>query len=658
GRNIELEIYTDKGMTNRAYHAMESLKKSMLWDEETFGLEYDLDLYMIVAVDSFNAGAMENKGLNIFNSQYVLAEPSTATDSDYDGVEGVIGHEYFHNWTGNRVTCRDWFQLTLKEGLTVFRDQEFSGDMTDRTVKRIDDVSILRGHQFPEDNGPNAHPIKPESYIEINNFYTATVYEKGAEVIRMINTLIGKKNFRKGMDLYFKLHDGNAVTTENFVDAMAEASGVDLTQFKLWYKQAGTPVVNIKSAYKDGMFTLTVDQTLPKTSFGGTQEPMFFPLTIGLYTKDGNDLTPVDNKLIISKASESFSFETGKDVIPSLLQNFSAPVIVNYDYTTNELITLLKYDRDNFNRFDSARRLTMISIDQIIKDSVVGKDGTIDSNIIDALKYLLEDNSLDNRYKATLLYIPTLDIITATMNVYDYQLADKALKTYKTLLATELKGTLFRLFEDNVTDVFELTKEAIGQRTIKNRALNILSFLGDDIKEIAQLQFNRANNMTDYMAAYSALQECEDSVRIEANSEFYGKWKDNFLVMNKWFAIQASRNDLEVLNDIKELSSKDIFDKNNPNRIRSLYGIFSGRNLAQFHREDGKGYELIANLIMDIDGFNPHVSARMATTFQTYSYLPPALAEKMKIQLEAILKIDDISSGLYEIVSKTLKTRA
>lgn len=631
----------------------------MKWDEDVFGLEYDLDIYMIVAVDSFNAGAMENKGLNIFNSVYVLADPATATDSDFEGVEAVIAHEYFHNWTGNRVTCRDWFQLTLKEGLTVFRDQEFSADMTDRTVKRIEDVSILRNHQFPEDRGPNSHPIKPKSYITIDNFYTATVYEKGAEVIRMIHTIIGKKKFREGMDLYFKRHNGQAVTTEDFVQAMADASGHDFTQLKKWYSQAGTPVIDVTSDYSDGVFRLNIKQNIPETSYNGLREPLYFPLKLGLLTTEGKDVTPEsDLNIIISKQNETFSFKTEEMVIPSLLQGYSAPVIVHYSYTTKELITLLASDSDNFNRFDAARRLTMISIDSIIQNLNGGTVCKINPGIIDVYKKLLTDSKLDKKYLATLLYLPDVKNITSTMDEYDYTLANRAKNIYISLFATELKGHLFRVFEDNVREKYEFNKIAVGERSLKNRALYILSFLGEDITEVALKQFRTADNMTDYIAAYTGLQKCDSSTRESVNREFHNKWKDNFLVMNKWFAVQASRDSSDVLTDVIELYNHETFDKNNPNRIRSLLGGFAVRNSAQFHMADGKGYKFLADKIIEIDGFNSHVSSALANAYQTYAYLPENQGILMKFELDRILKKSDISSGLYEIISKTLKTRA
>lgn len=651
GRNIRLEIYTDPGKSLLAKHAMESLKKSMKWDEDVFGLEYDLDIYMIVAVDSFNAGAMENKGLNIFNSVYVLADPETATDSDFEGVEGVIAHEYFHNWTGDRVTCRDWFQLTLKEGLTVFRDQEFSSDMTDRTVKRINDVSTLRTFQFAEDKGPNSHPIKPASYIEIDNFYTATVYEKGAEIIRMIHTLIGSNNFRKGMDLYFNRHDGNAVTTEDFVSAMSDASGHDLTMFKRWYNQAGTPVVDVESSYSNGEFNLKLTQTLNETSYKGDREPLYFPFNIALYNEDGKNITPHGTgQIIMTKDVENLTFTTGENAIPSLLQNYCAPVIVNYNYTTEQLITLLRFDEDNFNRFDAARRLAMISINDII----AGK--SIDKRIINAYKELLSDHKLEKRYLATLLYIPEVKDIAGSMDIYNYTIANDSRTSYALSLATELKGDLFRTFENNVRDKYIFGKEAVAERSLKNKVLSILSYLGDDIAEISLKQFSTSDNMTDYIAAYSALQKCSDDIRKKANLEFHNKWKDNFLVMNKWFTIQALRNSDDVLNDIITLSDHPLFDKTNPNRIRSLFVAFASRNSAHFHKADGSGYKYISNKIMEIDKYNSHVSSNLASAFQTYSYLPKIQADLMKIELDKIVTEDKISPGLFEIVSKTLKS--
>lgn len=658
GRSIELQIYTDKGKGYQSQHAMESLKKSMKWDEDNFSLEYDLDLYMIVAVDSFNAGAMENKGLNIFNSVYVLADPETATDKDFEGVEGVIAHEYFHNWTGNRVTCRDWFQLTLKEGLTVFRDQEFSSDMTDRTVKRINDVSILRTHQFAEDRGPNSHPIKPKSYIEIDNFYTATVYYKGAEVIRMIHTIIGDENFKKGMKLYFERHDGEAVTTEDFVSAMSDASGINLDQFKSWYSQAGTPTLDIQSSYKNGTYKLIIKQQIPETSYKGERKPFYLPLNIGLYSSKGKDLTPTGrNQVIISKDEETFEFETGEDVIPSLLQNYSAPVIVNFNYSTEDLITLLGADKDDFNRFDSARRLAMNSVRSIINDLQKGSDPSVDKRIINSYKKLIKESKLDNRYLAALLYIPEVNNIAAEMEEYNYILATDARSKYAEILATELKGSLFRIFEDNVRDSYQFNKKAVGERSIKNRSLEILSYLNNDIREIAHRQFKTADNMTDYIAAYCALQRCDDQIREEVNTEFYNKWHKNPLVMDKWLFIQSARDSKNVLEDIRRLEQTEVFDDTNPNKIRSLYGAFAKANPKHFHSEDGAGYKFIADRIMKIDEFNSHASSSLASAFQSYRYLSNNQAELMKVELKRIVSKERISSGLFEIISKTIKAR-
>lgn len=657
GRDVRLEIFTDPGKSSQALHAMESLKKAMKWDEEVFGLEYDLDLYMIVAVDSFNAGAMENKGLNIFNSAYVLANPETATDSDFEAIEGVIAHEYFHNWTGNRVTCRDWFQLTLKEGLTVFRDQNFSMDMTDKTVKRIADVSVLRSHQFPEDRGPNSHPIKPKSYMTIDNFYTATVYEKGAEVIRMIHTLIGRENFRKGMDLYFKRHTGEAVTTEDFVGAMADASGYNLDQFKRWYNQAGTPIVDVESEFSDGEFRLKIKQTIPETSYNGEREPLLFPCPIGLYSKDGKDFTTDElRNFIVSRNEHKISVKSDKVLIPSILQSYSAPVIVNYNYSTEDLITLLNWDKDEFNRFDAARRLVMISVKKIIEDLKKHTTPLVDKRIINSFKTILESN-MDERYLASLLYLPETKDIVMLMDSYDFILAEKARKSYISIIAESLKSTLFRTFENNVEESYSFNRVSVSKRTLKNKVLSILSYLEDDITEVALKQFRTSDNMSDYVVAYSSLQNCDKSIREEANREFSSKWRENFLVMNKWFMIQASRTSDTILSEIMELEKNPLFDKTNPNRIRSLYGSFAIRNPAGFHKEDGSGYRFIAERIIEIDSYNSHVSASLASAFQAYGYLEDDQAELMKEELERIMKTEGISTGLFEIVSKTLKVR-
>lgn len=674
GRPIDLKIYVDKGNENKCAHAMTSLKKAMKWDEDTFGLECDLDIYMIVAVDAFNFGAMENKGLNIFNSQYVLADPQSATDQNFDGIESVIGHEYFHNWTGNRVTCRDWFQITLKEGLTVFRDQEFSSDMGSRPVKRISDVRILRDFQFVEDGGPNAHPIRPLSYIQVNNFYTVTVYNKGSEVIRMIETLIGREAFRKGITKYFELYDGKAVTTEDFLYAMEKASGFDLEPLKSWYGQAGTPLCRVTERY-DALkqeYELTVEQLPPQTVKKTETRPFYFPLSVGLLDREsGRDFRlkaeghlirgeGETRALVISRPRQTFTFrEIPRRPVPSLLRNFSAPVKIEFDYSEEDLAFLLAHDSDPFNRYDAGQKLAEICLNTMI-DAVQKKKTPVPSEgFLHAFGRLLEDEKLDPAFIAEAVILPSLTALTEPMRICDFEAAFQAREALVKAIASRHENALIRLYERfRETGPYSPDAVSAGKRSLKNAALRYLSALDKPAyRGLVIRQFESASNMTDSMAALELLCHTEGPDRDKALSAFRVKWQKDALVMNKWFAAQAASKSPGTLAAVRELEKDALFDVRNPNKIRALFGVFGG-NLPRFHEPSGAGYAYLASKILEIDSFNPSAAAKLSSVFKKYPRLHERQQELMRGELNRILSAPGLSRDVYEIISKTLEAAA
>uniref|UniRef100_UPI003563BD46 aminopeptidase N n=1 Tax=Halobacteriovorax sp. TaxID=2020862 RepID=UPI003563BD46 len=587
GRKIDLEIYVDKGNESKCGHAMESLKNSMKWDEEVYGREYDLDIYMIVAVDAFNMGAMENKGLNIFNSAYVLADPKTATDSNFFGIEGVIGHEYFHNWTGNRITCRDWFQLTLKEGLTVFRDQEFSSDMNSRVVNRISNVQSLKARQFVEDAGPTAHPIKPSSYIEINNFYTMTIYEKGAEIIRMIHTLLGPEGFRKGTDKYFELFDGQAVTTEDFIHSMSVANdNYDFSQFSNWYHQAGTPDIDIKTSYNEekSEYSITLTQSCRPTPGQTEKKPYHMPFAIGLVDKDGNDfalkLKEVftaqpqieDNILHLTQESETFTF-TGIDhePVPSFNRGFSAPVNLKSDRSLNDYVYLMAHDNDEFNRYESAQALAKSLMICLIKDSANGVELKLDAPYTEAYGKLIKDGSLDNSFKALALGIPSEGMLHQSQEIVDFENTHKVRNFVISTLAKTYEKEFAEIYKSlAVEKEYALTPEAMGERGLKNMVLNfLLTTDNPEYEKWCYDQFNNASNMTDEYASLVMLIHNDSKYSDEVISKFFTKWKHETLVMQKWLTAQSSAPGDKTLSRVKELLSNEVYDKSVPNLVRS-----------------------------------------------------------------------------------------
>lgn len=651
GKKITLEIYVDHGNESKCDHAMTSLKKSMKWDEDRFNLEYDLNLFMIVAVDAFNMGAMENKGLNIFNTHYVLANPKTATDQDFMGIEAVIGHEYFHNWTGNRITCRDWFQLTLKEGLTVFRDQEFSSDLNDRTIERLKNVQRLRHHQFAEDASPMAHPIRPESFIEINNFYTSTVYEKGSEIIRMIHTLIGEKSFQKGMALYVKKHDGQAVTTEDFLAVMEEASGHDLTAFKRWYCQAGTPVCTVTDHYNEitQTYELNVTQNCRPTKESKQKAPFYFPFSVGLLSKTGEVLA--NETLIIKEESQSFSFKNIKSKpIPSLNQDFSAPVNVIYPYEEKELCQLLNQAPNAFNQIEASQELYYRSI----QNRYEGNTETLSSYALNALGQELE-KSANPSITVEKLSIPSLQLIINKQSTpIDIQGLSEARESIFMTLANTHGPLFYKHYKAlNVSEPYTLSPEAISKRRLKNICLYYCVHLGCDYIDLAYTQFKTATNMTDKIAALNALLTTNSSECDAALTTFYDEFKDDPLVMNKWFTLQMSANTPKVKTKLIELAQNPAFNAENPNKIRALYGSFAA-NLPHFHAKDGSGYTLLANAITDIDTFNPSMGSRLANAYKLYPQLEKHYQALIKQELEKLHQTEGLSKNTFEVVETIL----
>ncbi|RLA65433.1 MAG: aminopeptidase N [Epsilonproteobacteria bacterium] len=662
-RKIDLRIYCEKGNEDKCHHAMASLKKAMKWDEDVFGLEYDLDIYMIVAVDAFNMGAMENKGLNIFNSSAVLASPEIATDMNYHRIESIVAHEYFHNWTGNRVTCRDWFQLTLKEGLTVFRDQEFSADMNSRAVQRIQDVQMLKDRQFVEDDGPTAHSIRPERYMEINNFYTATVYEKGAEVIRMIHTLLGNDGFRKGMDKYFELYDGQAVTCEDFVSSMEVANGIDLSQFKNWYSQWGTPRLEVEEIYNDEKNTLELKFRQSSPSGSG---PLYFPFKLGLLNKDGADIklelkegdrSQLDKGILhVKNREEHFVFNNVPHrPILSLNRDFSAPVKLEWKQSYEDMAYLMAHDSNAFNRYEASQGLALKIILNLTQNLVNGEELELDEIYVAAFEKLLIDEKMDLSHKALCLSLPSMNVILQDQNPMEFEASFKAREFVKKTLAEKLHEKFLALYNNySVSKEYLLNIKDVGERTIKNTLLNYLMCQGNkEVEEICYTQFNNATNMTDEMASLFSLSHHENDKREQALDSFFKKWKNEQLVMEKWLSVQGSSPLEDTFERVLRLESSPIFDKNIPNLTRSLWGSFAN-NVVHFHHKSGRGYHLIADKILTMDSINPQVSSQLAKAFRHYKKLNKGNSELMKIQLERILATPKISKNLLEIIGKTL----
>ncbi len=655
GKSVELHIYVEPGNEDKCGHAMESLKKAMRWDEEKYGREYDLTIFMIVAVSDFNMGAMENKGLNIFNSKYILARPDTATDQDYAGIESVVGHEYFHNWTGNRITCRDWFQLSLKEGLTVFRDQEFSRDMNSRDVNRILDVRTLRNIQFPEDAGLMAHPVRPESYQEINNFYTATVYNKGAEVIRMQQTLLGDAGFRRGMDLYFERHDGHAVTIDDFVASMEDANGVDFTQFKRWYSQAGMPEVNVSSDYNDGRLSVTLTQTCKPTPVCPAKQPFHIPIRIALFDSKGKSL-PLDNSVLeLRETSQTFHFDgLPEKPILSLLRDFSAPILLRQEASQDDLLALLRFETNGFAKWDAAQRLALACLTHCYDSSRT--EWQIPAALLDAYRHVLADESLDPALRAELLTPPTYEDVASTLSNVDVDRVEAARDFFR----AELGRALFANAQKQYQALWQQEDHAMhgrayGRRKLRNVCL-CLMMKADEASSLSQCnaQFSQARTMTDQIASLSLLVNSSGSLDHEqAIDTFYQQWKEDDLVMDKWFALQSSSELPATLAQVKTLLSHPSFNIKNPNKVRAVIGAFTQANPRNFHAQDGSGYVFLTEMLLKLDKINPQITARLATPFTRWQRLDTARQDNMKRQLK-ILAASDLSKDLREVVEKSL----
>ncbi len=662
-REVALEIFVDKGNLNRADHAMTSLKNAMKWDEERFDLEYDLDIYMIVAVDFFNMGAMENKGLNIFNSKYVLANSDTATDTDYLGIEAVIGHEYFHNWTGNRVTCRDWFQLSLKEGLTVFRDQEFSSDLGSRPVNRINNVRVMRGPQFSEDSGPMAHPIRPEKVIEMNNFYTLTVYEKGSEVIRMMHTLLGESKFQQGMKLYFERHDGTAATCEDFVKAMEDASDIDLTQFRRWYSQAGTPEISVQKDYDPEAETLAIHfkQHTPPTPGQSEKEALLIPIDIELYAKDGHVIPlqsngeSISNVLQLNKCEQSFVFNNIKsEPIISLLREFSAPVRLNCEYSDEELAFLIIHSTNDFARWDASQMLLGKYIKLNIHALQENRKFDLPESLIDAFRGVLLNETLDHALIAEIMTLPSENEIAGWFEQVDVDGIHSVRQQLRRNLASALEDEFSALYQTLYQSEYSLSHQAMGQRNLRNVCLSFIA-LTEHGNQLVKSHFAASTNMTDTIAALSAANSAQLPCRDALMSSFSEKWNKDGLVMDKWFVLQGANPAMDALPQVKKHMSHPSFTLKNPNRIRSLIGAFCNNNPVHFHAKDGSGYEFLGDILIQLNQSNPQVAARLIDPLLKLNRFDEKRKGLMKAQLERLAALDNLAKDLFEKISSALK---
>ncbi|MHA3913737.1 aminopeptidase N [Halovulum sp. GXIMD14793] len=650
GRKVDLKIYVRPGDEGKCAYAMDALKRSMRWDEEVYGREYDLDLFMIVAVDDFNMGAMENKGLNIFNSKFVLASPETATDADFERIEGIIAHEYFHNWTGNRITCRDWFQLSLKEGLTVFRDQHFTGDQRSHAVKRIEDVQMLRRRQFQEDAGPLAHPVRPTEYVEINNFYTATIYEKGAEVIRMLHGLVGADAYRKALDLYFERHDGQACTIEDWLQVFQDSTGRDLSQFKRWYEQAGTPRVAVQEDWQDGTYTLTLSQTVPPTPGQAEKQPMVIPVDTALIGPDGTVLA--EQVLELTEAQQSFAFTAlPARPVASLLRHFSAPVLLDKPTDNAERAFLMRHDTDPFNRYEAGRAFAL--------DLLVGmtRGGGVEDGFLDAMSAVFADNGLDPAFKALSLTLPGLDQVFGAVKsagaVPDPMVCHDAVQRLDEALADRLSQDLRPAFEAlAVPGPYSPDADAAGKRALRGRLLSLITRL-EDGADTARAAYAQADNMTETVQALSLL--IRKGQAADALADFHQTWHKDRLVTDKWFSLQAGATAPDqAVQVVEALTAHAEFDWQNPNRFRALLGVFAVGNLGGFHRADGEGYRLLADWLIRLDPVNPQTTARLAGAFETWRDFDEYRQAKARAQLNRIAGTPGLSKDTTEIVSRLL----
>ncbi|MBP3127653.1 aminopeptidase N [Thalassospira sp. ER-Se-21-Dark] len=665
GRDVALRIFVEHGNEDRCDYAMDSLKRSMKWDEEVYGLEYDLDLFNIVAVSDFNMGAMENKSLNVFNAKFVLARPDTATDGDYERIESIVAHEYFHNWSGNRVTCRDWFQLSLKEGLTVFRDQEFSADQRSRPVQRIKDVNALRAAQFPEDAGPLAHPVRPDSYMEINNFYTATVYEKGAELIRMMHTLLGPDGYRKGIDLYFDRHDGQAVTCDDFAKAMEDANGIDFSQLKLWYSQAGTPKLSWQGDYDADakQYRLTISQKTDPTPGQPDKKPLHMPISIGLLGADGSDL--VAKTVELTEASQEFVFDGVTEApVLSFNRGFSAPVNITTDQPDDELVFLMGNDSDAFNRWEAGQKYaTRLMLSAIAAYEANG--GDVDAAFADekarvdafiaAMRATLINNDLDKAFRADALVLPGEAFLSEQRKPANPEAIYQVRTALRKRIGQALSDDFAKTYHQNASNAaFTPDATSAGQRALRATALAYLVASGaDEFADVAVAQYGTADNMTDQMAALSVLNNLDHPGRETALADFEERFASDAVVLDKWFSLQAMSSRDDTLARVKDLMSHPAFTMRNPNKVRALIGAFAMGNPRHFHAKDGSGYAFYADRLIELDDINPQVAARLCAPLGKWAKYDADRADKMKAELNRILAKPEISRDLYEIASKS-----
>ena len=671
GRKVALRIYVQAHNVDRCDHAMRSLKRAMRWDEAVYGLEYDLDLFMIVAVDDFNMGAMENKGLNVFNSAYVLARPETATDTDFAAIETVIAHEYFHNWTGNRVTCRDWFQLSLKEGLTVFRDQQFSADMASRAVRRIHDVRVLRTHQFPQDAGPMAHPVRPDAYIEISNFYTVTIYNKGAEVIRMMHTLLGDEGFKAGMRLYFERHDGQAVTTEDFVAAMEAASGRDLGQFRRWYGQAGTPVLCVRGAYDAArsQYVLDIEQRTPPTPEQPEKLPLHVPVRTALLGDGGSNLPLHCAELNLAGESETvldirerrhtFRFsQVPASPVLSLARGFSAPVKIESKRDDDELAFLIAHETDAFNRWDAAQEYATRMMLEMVEDRLAGGELDIPDGFVSAMRALLLDDAASPAFVAEALALPSESNLADRMEIIAVEAVHEVRELVKATLALRLEDAFTRVHDANrPRGPYRFDAEDAGRRALKNLCLDYLMELDDPVmRSICRHQLETADNMTDALAALACFANTRvaDAEREERLAWFEARWKDDPLVLDKWFRLQATSRRSDTLDRVRSLLRHRAFDIENPNRVRALIGAFCHFNQRRFHDASGEGYRFLSEHVLTIDAFNPQAAARLLSAASHWRRLDARRGALLHGELERILDVSGLSRDCYEVAKKLL----
>ncbi|MGJ0579798.1 aminopeptidase N [Xenorhabdus bovienii] len=667
GREVALELFVDRGNLDRTDWAMTSLKNSMKWDETRFGLEYDLDIFMIVAVDFFNMGAMENKGLNVFNSKYVLAKTETATDKDYLGIEAVIGHEYFHNWTGNRITCRDWFQLSLKEGLTVFRDQEFSSDLGSRSFNRINNVRIMRAAQFAEDASPMAHPIRPDQVMEMNNFYTLTVYEKGSEVIRMIHTLLGEEQFQAGMQLYVHRHDGSAATCDDFVQAMEDASNVDLTLFRRWYSQSGTPILTVRDEYdaEKQQYTLHVSQMTPPTSDQKEKQPLHIPLDIELYDEHGSviplrrDGQPIHHVLNIINAEQTFVFDDVPSLpVPSLLREFSAPVKLDYPYSDAQLAFLMKHALNEFSRWDAAQSLLANYVKLNVARYQQSLTLELPMHVIDAFRAVLLNQDIDPALAAQILTLPSENEMAELFTVIDPKSIHDVLHAITRGLANEMADEFTAVYHSIHTGAYRVDHQDIAKRALRNTCLYYLAFI-DDKEQVDQLvaaQYYQADNMTDTVAALSAAMSAELPCSYQLMDEFEQRWHQDGLVMDKWFALQATNPAFDALDKVRSLMNNRSFSLSNPNRVYSLLRTFFANNLVAFHAEDGRGYQFLQEVLTELNSRNPQVASRLIEPLIRWKRYDEARQSLMRATLEQLKVLENLSGDLFEKITKALES--